>query len=251
MTYISRGNYHYDVALGRRSGATTWNKFGYNPDIDIGTETIWAPGGTHTILTSASTLDVVSDSANDTNSSGTGARSILIDGIDATWTRQQATVTLSGATPVTTSNSWLGVNRAYVITSGTSDSNEGNISITATTGGSLQAYLPAGGGVTQQLIFFTQANHTALADWLFVNVNKISGGGSPRVTIKGWAYSYIVDCKYEVFRHTTDSSVENTHELRPSQPFVIAEKQCLYFEATTDTNNTVVDGRFSLIEVAV
>lgn len=243
-------DYHYEVAMGKRQGRTVWNKFGYNEDIDSGqTEVIWSTGGALTILTSASTLDVVSSSANDIVTTGSGARVILIDGIDANWERQTETVNMNGIGTATTTNSFLGVNRAYVITSGASDSNEGNITITATTGGSTQAQIPAGGGVTQQLIFFTQANHTALADWLFFNVNKLSGGGgNPRITIKGWSYSYVVDCKYEVFRYTIDTGVENKLELNPSQPFVIGGKEVLYFEATSDTNNAVIAGRFSLIE---
>lgn len=242
-------DFHYEVAISKRQGHTTWNKFGYNNDVDTGgAEHVWSFGGTHTILTSAETLDVVSTSTNDTNSSGTGARSVRVYGIDANYEALTEDVNLNGTTTVTTSGSFLGVNRAVVLTCGSGGVNAGDINITATTATTNQAQIPTGQGTTQQLIFFTQANHTALADYLLVNVNKISGGGSPVVTIKGWSYAYVTGCKYEVFRYTIDTAVENTVEIRPSQPFVIAEKQVLYFTAETTADNSVVNMRMSLIE---
>ena len=243
-------NYNYEAALGRRQGATTWNKFGYNNDIDIGTETVWAYGGTFTRIDTASTFTVVSSSANDVLTSGTGAWNVIIYYIDSNRLAQTVVVPLNGLTPVVTAISGLGINRVAIYNSGSSDVNEGNITVTATTGGSVQAYIPAGEGTTQQCIFFTQDSHQFLADWLHININRISGGGgSPRVTIKGWVYSYVSTAKYLVFQKTIDTTVENTSDIHPSQPFVVGEKSILYFEATTDTNNTVVNLRFSGQEI--
>ena len=247
-TVVRPTEFKYEVALGRRQGSTTWNKWGYNADIDIGTEAVWAYGGLFTRIDTASTFTVVSSSAQDILTSGTGAWNVVIYYIDSTRTAATVVVPLNGTTPVVTSVTGLGINRVAIYNSGSGDSNAGNITITATTGGSVQAYIPAGEGTTQQAIFFTQANHVALADWLTINVNKISGGGSPRVTIKIWVYSYISTAKYLVFSKTIDTSVENNIELTPSQPFVISESSIFWIEATSDTNNTIVSSRFSLIE---
>lgn len=46
-----------------------------------------------------------------------------------------------------------------------------------------------------------------------------------------------------------DTTIENHINLRVPQPFVIGEKSCLWFEATTDIANSTVSGRLSLIEV--
>ena len=75
-------DYKYEVARSKRQGDTTWNKYGYNNDIDGTAETVWPVGGLLTRLTSASTLSIVSTSASDT-SAGTGAQSIIVYGIDA------------------------------------------------------------------------------------------------------------------------------------------------------------------------
>ena len=240
--------YEYEVATGRVQRETTWNKFGYNDDIDIGTETVWTVGGLFTPLTSASTLTVVSSSSDD-DDGGTGANSIVIYGIDADREAVIEVVTLNGTGSVVTTNSFLGVNRAAIYAAGSGGTNAGTITITATTGGATQAAIPIGSGTTQHAFFFVQAGHTALMDWLYININKLSGGTSPRVTVKAFVTSLVSRAKYEVFRTTIDTSVENTIELRPSQPFVVGEKSLLEFQATTDTNNTVAAIRFSFIEV--
>ncbi len=249
-TSVRPTNFIYEVALGRRQGATTWNKWGYNADIDTASEeTIWSPGGRITPLTTASTLTVVSSSANDDGDpAGTGARSIIVYGIDANRLSQTEVVTLNGTTNVVTSTTWLGINRIAIYLAGSLGVNDGTITATATTGGSTQAQIPAGQGSSQQAVFFTQANHQALADWLLINVNKIAGGTQPVVTIKAWVYSLVSGSRYEVFRHVIDTAVENSVELKPSQPFIIGEKSLLEFTATTDTNNTVASIRFSIIE---
>lgn len=243
-------DYKYEVALGRRQGHTLWNKFGYNADIDIGTETIWAYGGTYARMTAADTLNVVSSSANDDGSpAGTGAQSVIIYGLDANYAYQTEVVTLNGTGSVTTSSSWTGVNRVAVYLAGSLGYNDGNITVTRTTGGSVQAYVPAQEGTTQQCIFFVQDNHQVLMDWLYVTLVKNAGGTQPKVTIKCFVTSLVSGARYEVFRDYLNGSVENHTELRPAQPFVVGERSMIEFQATTDVDNTEVSLRFSLIEV--
>lgn len=252
-TVVRPTDYHYEVAMSKRQGRTTVNKWGYNSDVDTGGEEVIArQGGSVAIMTTADTLDVVSDSANDA-AAGTGAQTILISGIDANALSQTEIVTLNGVTPVTTVNTWLGVNRVVVLSSGSLQANAGNITLDDTLNAvGIQAYVPSGESVTHQAIFHTQVNHNLLADWLWINCRKLSGGGTPpRVTIRGWSYSRVTDTFYQVFRVDIDESVENTKELKPSQPFVIGGREVLYFTAETDTNNTVVNCRFSGIEERV
>jgi hypothetical protein len=243
-------DFKYEVALGRRQGATTWNKFGGNQDIDVGTETVWGYGGTFARINTASTFTVVSSNVQDILTTGTGAWNVVIYYIDANRLAASVVVPLNGTTPVVTSVTGLGINRVALYNTGSGDVNAGNITITETTGGTVQAYIIAGEGTTQQAIFFTQDSHILLVDWMHLNICKISGGGgSPRVTIKGWVYSYVSTAKYLVFNKTIDTSVENTTVLAPSQPFIVGEKSILYFEATTDINNTAVNLRFSGVEI--
>ena len=242
-------DYHYETALGRRQGASTWNKFGYNLDVDTAaSETIWEPGGTFARMTTADTLDLVSSSVADDDGS-TGANSLVLYGVDENWETQTEVISLNGIGAVTTVNQWLGLNRAAIFLAGTGLGNAGKITITATSAATIQATIPIGQGTTQQCLFFVPVSHQALIDWLYINVNKISAGGSPRVTLIGEVFSAVSNAMYEVYRTTIDTAVENTVELKPSQPFIIGEKSILTFKATTTVNNTEANVRFSLILV--
>ena len=246
---IRTDDFHYDIALGRREGASTWNKWGYNQDVDTASaETIWSFGGTFVPLSSAETMEVVSTSTDD-DAGGTGATAIVIYGVDSNWEDVIEVVTMDGTTAVTTTNSYFGINRIALYTAGSTNANVGDINITATTAGTNQAQVPAGEGSTQQCLFFVADNTTALMDWLMVNVVKTSGGGNPLVTIKGFVKSLVSGAIYEVFRYNLDTQREGHVELNPSQPFVVGEKSLFWLSAETDVNNTAVSARFSLITV--
>ena len=242
-------DYYSEVAMGKRQGRTLWNKFGYNNDVDNGiTEAVVSYGGTFTRITTACTLSIVSSSALDLTGTGTGTRSVVIYGVDENHNSVIEVVQLNGTTPVITTNLYFGVNRIATYLAGSLGANAGVITATATIGATVQAEIPIGEGTTQQAIFFTQANHTALMGWLLININKIAGGSSPTVTIRAWVLSEVSGAKYQVFKYTMDTAVENHLELTPPQAFVVGEKSILYFTATSDTNNTIVNVRFTLIE---
>ena len=241
--------YVNEVTLGLRQGHTTWNKFGYNDDVDTAAPEVMASwGGTFVPMTTARTLSIVSTSSDD-DSAGDGARTIQVTGVDENRIAQSITVTLDGLTPVVTTESWLGINRLAVASSGTDGVNAGAITATATTDATIQGQIPAGEGTTQQCIFFTQAGHMSLFKWLTVGGARFGSGTEPTVTFKGWVYSAISDGKYEVVRILLDLGVESHIELTPPVPFPVGEQSCFWLEATTTRNDTSVSGRFSLIDV--
>lgn len=247
---VANFDFVYEAAMGRRTGYEVWNKFGYNDDVDTAAaETVWSNGGLITQMTSADTLDVVSTDLTD-DAGNTGATAVVIFGVDENWAQQIEVVTLDGTNPVTTLNQWLGVNRVSIFSAGADRQNNGTITAQATTAATIQAHMPAGEGTTQQLVFFVPASNTYLLKNIYLNVNKLSGGGTPRVTVKGWVSSDVSNARYEVFRHTIDTTVENVIQRQFMVPFVIAEKAMFSFEATTTVNNTIVAGRFSGILAA-
>ena len=242
-------DFHSEVALGRRQGASTWNKFGYNTDVDSasGDEIIASWGGTFQFLTSGETIDIVSSSTDDDGSpAGTGVNSIVVYGVDENWDTQTVVYTMNGTTTVTSAESWIGINRVAVYLSGSGMTNAGTIDITATTSGYNMAQMPLGGGVTQQLIYYVPQNHQFLAEWLHFDALKISGGsGNPEVTFKGQVYSAVNNTIQEVYRGHLDVQSANNLPVHPPVPFPIGEKSILYFTADTDKDNTSVTGRFS------
>lgn len=237
-----------EIALGKVSGSTAWNKFGYNADLDIGAEVVAAFGGTWAPISTATTLTAVSDNAADDDGS-TGAHGLVIYGVDENWENQTVVLLLDGTTPVATTAQFLGVNRVSLFRAGSGQANAGTITITATTGGATQGTIPPGEGTTQQIILHVAANHTGLIDYVLLNAEKLSGGATPVVTFKLYVFSDVSNAKYEVLRQIIDTAAVNVVPLNFPDPLVVSEKSAIWLEATTDTNNTNVQARLSMIEV--
>jgi len=240
-----------EIRIGRRSGVVGWTKFGYRSVLTAanGEETVWEASGNFTPMTSAETFDIAYDgtAGGSTDGSGTtGATQLTFYYIDSDGLPAVAAHNLGTDGTDTTSFSGLGINRIAVSATGTNDVNASDITVTATTAGTTQAVVPAGEGVTQQAIFFTGSNHDAVAKFLFININKISGGGSPRVVVKGIVHNRSIDSKFEVFRYTMDTSVESHVTINDPIGFNLSPTDVLYFVADTDTNNTTINLRFSL-----
>jgi len=119
---------HTDLAIARgfTKGHRALYKFGYNPDVNGEEETVWAQGGDFPYPTSAVTMFVSSTSANDANG-GTGANSILIQGLDENYDEIEETVFLNGQTQVATQLAYLRVYRAFVTLAGTGGTAGGTI----------------------------------------------------------------------------------------------------------------------------
>jgi len=238
-------DFHTEVALGRRQGATTWNKFGYNTDVDTGTEIIASWGGTYQFITVGETISIVSTSTADADGD-TGVNSIVVYGVDENWDSQIVVYLMDGTTPVVSAESWIGINRVAVFLSGTGRTNAGTITVTAVTSLYTMAQIPLGIGVSQQLIFFIPQNHQFLAEWLHFDALKIAGGGgNPELTFLGQVYSVVNNTIQEVYRGHLDTTNANNIDVNTPIPFPIGEKSILYFTATTDKDNTSVTGRFS------
>ena len=236
----------YQVSLGKRDGYISWNKFGYNADIDAANqEVVWSHSNGWTYLTTASTLDIVSTSAND-DLLGTGAQVVHISGINENKEIVSEDIELDGLLPVTTQHQYFGVNRIAVISSGSLHTNDGVITASVTgSPANIQGEIPLGSGITQQAIFHIPKDYTFASNWLWANVGRTVNQQVPSVIIYMYHYSYITNVKREIFRAKIDGSTENTIDLRPPQPFVIPEQGILWAEAKTDKDDTEVQVRFS------
>lgn len=249
-TYPTRPSIGGDeIVLGRRTGVRAFTKFGFRTGLTAaaGEETVWATTGNFTPLTSASTFTITFNNGTD-GAGTTGAESLYFDYVDENGLYATTIVTLDSSGSQVTSFSGFGINRVAVVDTGSAQTNTNDITVTATTGGSTQAIIPALEGVTQQAIFHTDANSQAVAKYLWFNINKIAGGGSPRVTIKAYVFNRTYSTRFEVFRATIDTAVENTINLSEPVGFRLSPRDVLYFVADTDTNATIVTLRFSLFE---
>jgi hypothetical protein len=235
---------HNEIALGLRQGSMLWNKWGYNEDIDVGTEVIASWGGTFTPLTTATTLTIASTSVNDITTTGTGCQSIVIYGIDANRDEAIEVVQMNGTTNVVTTSTWLGINRVVMFLCGSGQVNAGTINVTATTGGSQMAQMPVGIGVTQQCIFHIPAGHQFLVRQMRINTLK-QAAQNPKVQVSLWVYSAISNGKQRIYTTLLDTSVSNLVSEQLALSLPITEQTVIWLEGTTDKNDTIINARFS------
>ena len=77
--------------------------------------------------TTTVTLQIASTSANDINTTGTGARTLFIQGLDSNFDAQTETINLNGQTGVNSANTYIRINIMVINSTGSSNSNEGII----------------------------------------------------------------------------------------------------------------------------
>lgn len=161
-------------------GQGSQRKFGYNEKVSNNNfEVIWAGAYIDNIINytfpqTAETLRVKAGGDSDDASAGTGARTILISGLDDNWDEVVESVTLNGASAsVATTSLFYRVNSAEVLTVGTySGSNIGDIVIENTTSAQELAYIPSGLGNTQQAVYSVPADKTAYITKIKVSVGQ-------------------------------------------------------------------------------
>ena len=122
----------YDIAKGNVSGSTALHKFGRNPTVGTTEEPVWTTSTAYSYLSAGEKLKVSSDDVNDDGDpASTGARTIILEGLDDSYEALSETVIMDGAgtNSVETIGTYLRIFRAYVATAGSTGANEGTISI--------------------------------------------------------------------------------------------------------------------------
>ena len=119
--------FELQVSRGQIQGHSVVTIAGYNSDVDTSWEMI-TPVGDLSYAAAALQMTVSSSSTSDT-SAGTGARTVLIVGLDADYAVISESVTMNGQTAVTTTKSFLRVNSMLVTTAGSGLANAGIIYI--------------------------------------------------------------------------------------------------------------------------
>lgn len=238
-----------DILRSLRAGVQHLNKWGFRDDIDIadGDALIIADDTTNTptIISTATTFTIAYNNAVDGDGT-TGALSLLFTYLDENEDLQTAIHVLGSTGNDVTSFSGLGINRCIILSSGSMDFNAGNINITATTGGSVQAYIPAMTSTTQQVLAFVPRNTIATLRYLDLNAFKISGGSAPRVVFKLLVYSRTTNTTYEILRERIDTDVENNLQLVDPIGLPLSPRDVFWVSASTTVNSTQVSARMSL-----
>lgn len=228
-----------NVSRDKVRGAFHVIKFGTNDDVDGALETIWDAGGLYTYLTTAATVTVTSTDADD-SASGTGARTVTVEGLDANYNLVSETLTVGGGAGTV---EFYRVFRAYVASAGSSGSNEGTISISS--GGTTLAQIRAVGsptlrglGQTFMSLYTVPAGYTGyIFDW---NVSTAKADGDvfllKRLSNDGaW--------RTQDSMHTNINSIERSYKF----PLKIEEKADIEVRALSPTNNMKCASTFCIL----
>lgn len=235
------------VSRGQIQGHSNVIVFGYNADVDTSEESVWPDGGLVPHPAAASVLKISSSDTNDDGDPvGTGARTVYIEGLDGDYNVVSETVTLNGQTEVNTTNSYLYVNQFYVLTVGSGGSNAGVIYAGT---GTVTAGVPA---VVYDLIAVgynnrTTAHYCVPAGYTgyMVEGQFSAGQASGSTAVTGFLKQHGPD---GILRVGAVSTVNNgTAEYVFDPPYVIPEKNCVGASAIGASNNNAVSAFFNII----
>lgn len=165
------------------------NLIGLNPLLGADTEEdVWNTGGIRSTFSSAETFHLTSASANDT-AAGTGARLVKVSGIDSAYNLQTETVTMSGTSNATTTNSYLDIFRLEVVLSGSGQTNAGVITATGSSSSNVAGTITAGEGVSLMSHFTVPAGYTAIVVDKTFSTFRASGTGTKQAEFSLKVYS--------------------------------------------------------------
>jgi len=161
------------VSLGLVPGWSLVRIIGHNNDIDSGTEDLWGQGGVKTWPTAAGAVTVVSSSINDA-AAGTGARTVLVEGLDANYNPISELYTMNGTTDVVGLQLFFRVQRIQAVTCGSGGENAG--AITATLGGNVQSSMAAAFGASRDGHYTVQAGYQFLVTLYELTCGRLGTG---------------------------------------------------------------------------
>lgn len=167
-------NFGLDVARGLYGNISNVHKFGFRASVGTTQTVIW--GGTATSYpfptTDTKIRVAAGGNAADVATTGAGAWTVTVQGLDANWAVQEETLTLAGASASADStNTFIRVFRAFVASCGTyGGNNTGDISIEST-GGSELITIKAGEGQSQTTVYTIPAGKMAYLTAYSADVN--------------------------------------------------------------------------------
>lgn len=233
------------VSRGQIESHRSITVFGYNSDLDQTEESVWPDGGSVPHGLAASVLEVSSTSASDA-SAGVGARTVLIEGLDANYAEISEVVTLNGQTAVTTTKTYKAINNMMVLTVGSTAHNVGAINIGT---GTVTAGVPAvlwdliGATYNQRTTghYTVPAGYTAYLTVGIFTAGQLSGTSAVTGKLKIGDTNGVV----RVGAVTTLNNGSVQYDF--VYPIAVPEKYCIGASAIGADNNNFVSSMFNIV----
>jgi hypothetical protein len=195
------------------------------------------------VMSTAQTLDIVSDNAQDkgTAPTGTGVQQVTIEGLNNSGIRASETLTLNGTTKVTTSTTFKQIDAMYAISTGTNNSANGNITAYKTSQPPIYAVILASGNAWRSGRFYSDINGTGYIDaW---NIGCFSNNN----TVRGQLRTTETASNFSAFITRASVIVENdTIQLVFPVPIIIPKSMTAMVRGITNTSTAEVNTSFEL-----
>jgi hypothetical protein len=228
--------FELQVARGQITGHQSEFQFGQATAVTT-QQTLWPGTGTYAFPSAATVMKISSGSANDT-SAGTGARTVRITGLDASYNVITEDVSLNGQTAVNTTNSYLRINDFSVLTAGSGNTAAGIIYAgtgTVTTGVPATVYSQISTGYNRQSqgIYTIPAGYTAyVSSYTFT-----SNCSTASVTQSGFLFIYYSGGAIATIEATARFNAGASFDRHFDYPLAIPEKSDLDMRAVSATSS--------------
>ena len=251
MTFIPTTDFLIEVAKGNVTGHALVNKFGRNPDVDTGTdpEDIWDGGGIWVPPTTARTHQITSSDDEDGGAgTDTGALTLRLFGLDASFALQQEDITLDGTNDVATASTYTMIHRMDVLTAGSAGKNIGVITATADTDASVTAQIAPANNQTEMAIYQIPAATTGYLLYWYCDAGKAVGAAGKadiELLVKDFGAVYRLQRFIGI-----DTSGEGAYQEPMVAPIQVAAKTIIKLHVeTVSASDMDIIGGFDLLLV--
>lgn len=151
-----------EVGAGAIAGYSSVQKVGRCTTVTTAETDVWFVGTPYPWPTTAASVRVKAGGSASDAAGQSGARKVMVVGLDASWSVAQEELTLAGASQsLPTVTQFIRINSVFVSETGTyTGANVGNVTIETTTAVTLAA-LPAGLGISNLSMYTVPAGYTA------------------------------------------------------------------------------------------
>ena len=237
---VADSNYYMNLARGLVDSQYVFSRSAMNPDVSQDVETsIWVEGGIypHGTWTTAQRLYVASSSALDTG------QTIFIEGLDSSYNYTTATITTAGLTAVSTTQTFIRIHTATIISASNNSANAGEIRFRiGSASGTVVAHIRAGFGITKLSQYTVPAGYTAYV--VYGDATSFRGGSGNigtqvRMMVRPYGGSFLCAFIAEVVNgyYRNDFTV----------PMRITEKSDIDIRVIADANNTIASCNYQMI----
>jgi hypothetical protein len=234
------------VARGQISFHEAFCQFGINAATGTSNETIWIGSNAYTFPSAAAATTISSSNAADT-ADGVGARTVLVDGLNASYERVREIATLNGQTGVALTNQYLRVNKISVLTAGSNNTSSGNIYVGT---GTVTAGVPAAvinqtgvlSNESESAFYTVPVGHTALITRWTMSSGSGTANSHTRFTLRVRPFGGVFGTK--ALYNLPGSGI---YECEAAYPLPIPEKADLDVLAATSADSATTSTQLQII----